>query len=101
MYALAWAASPDQTFVAPFLALATLEGHFIAPGIGDRRLTLNPIIVSLSLVSRTCLWRPVVASLAVPLLIMALIVADHPFPEGEPELATWRNGVLAYRALPG
>ncbi len=69
-----------------FLACATLEGHFITPGVMGRRLTLNPLTVFLSLVFWTWLWGPVGAFLAVPLLIMALVVVDHLFPEDEPEL---------------
>jgi predicted PurR-regulated permease PerM len=69
-----------------FLALATLEGHFITPSIMGHRLTLNPLTVFLSLVFWTWLWGPVGAFLAVPLLIMALVVVDHLFPEDEPEL---------------
>jgi predicted PurR-regulated permease PerM len=69
-----------------FLALATLEGHFITPSVIGRRLTLNPLTVFLSLVFWAWLWGPVGAFLAVPLLIMALVVVDHLFPEDEPEL---------------
>jgi predicted PurR-regulated permease PerM len=69
-----------------FLALATLEGHFVTPSIIGHRLTLNPLTVFLSLVFWTWLWGPVGAFLAVPLLIMALVVVDHLFPEDEPEL---------------
>jgi predicted PurR-regulated permease PerM len=69
-----------------FLALATLEGHFITPSIMGHRLTLNPLTVFLSLVFWTWLWGPVGAFLAVPLVIMALVVIDHLFPEDEPEL---------------
>jgi predicted PurR-regulated permease PerM len=80
--------SLTQALVAPllFLALATLEGHFITPSIIGRRLTLNPLMVFLSLVFWTWLWGPVGAFLAVPLLIMALVVGEHLFPEDEPEL---------------
>jgi len=79
-----------HALVAPliFLGLATLEGHFITPAVMGRRLTLNPLTVFLSLVFWTWLWGPVGAFLAVPLLIMALVVIDHLFPENEPELPT-------------
>jgi predicted PurR-regulated permease PerM len=79
-----------HALVAPliFLGLATLEGHFITPSIMGRRLTLNPLTVFLSLVFWTWLWGPVGAFLAVPLLIVALVVIDHLFPENEPELPT-------------
>jgi predicted PurR-regulated permease PerM len=69
-----------------FLALATLEGHFITPSVMGHRLTLNPLVVFLSLVFWTWLWGPVGAFLAVPILIMAMVVVDHLFPEDEPEL---------------
>ncbi len=77
-----------QALLAPllFLALATLEGHFVTPSIMGRRLTLNPLTVFLSLVFWTWLWGPVGAFLAVPLLIMALVVIDHLFPDDGREL---------------
>jgi predicted PurR-regulated permease PerM len=77
-----------HALIAPllFLALATLEGHFVTPSIMGRRLTLNPLTVFLSLVFWTWLWGPVGAFLAVPLLIMALVVIDHLFPEDGREL---------------
>jgi predicted PurR-regulated permease PerM len=79
-----------QALLAPvlFLALATLEGHFVTPSIIGHRLTLNPLTVFLSLVFWTWLWGPVGAFLAVPLLIMALVVIGHLFREDEPELPT-------------
>jgi len=79
-----------QALFAPvlFLALATLEGHFVTPSIIGHRLTLNPLTVFLSLVFWTWLWGPVGAFLAVPLLIMALVVIGHLFREDEPELPT-------------
>jgi predicted PurR-regulated permease PerM len=79
-----------HALVAPliFLALATLEGHFVTPSIMGRRLTLNPLTVFLSLVFWTWLWGPVGAFLAVPLLIVVLVVIGHLFPENEPELPT-------------
>jgi predicted PurR-regulated permease PerM len=80
--------SLTQALIAPliFLALATLEGHFITPSIMGHRLTLNPLTVFLSLVFWTWLWGVVGAFLAVPLLIVALVVIGHLFPEDEPEL---------------
>ncbi len=49
-----------HALIAPllFLALATLEGHFITPSIMGRRLTLNPLTVFLSLVFWTWLVGP-------------------------------------------
>jgi predicted PurR-regulated permease PerM len=80
--------SLTHALIAPliFLTLATLEGHFITPSIMGHRLTLNPLTVFLSLVFWTWLWGFVGAFLAVPLLIVALVVIGHLFPEDEPEL---------------
>ena len=77
-----------QALLAPalFLGLATLEGHFVTPSIMGHRLTLNALTVFLSLVFWTWLWGPVGAFLAVPLLIVAMVVIDHLFPQDEPEL---------------
>ncbi len=77
-----------HALIAPllFLALATLEGHFVTPSIMGRKLTLNPLTVFLSLIFWTWLWGPIGAFLAVPLLIMALVVIDHLFPEDGREL---------------
>jgi predicted PurR-regulated permease PerM len=79
-----------HALAAPLLyfAFATLEGHFITPAIIGRRLTLNPLTVFLSLIFWTWLWGPVGAFLAVPLLIMGLVAANHLFPDDEPALPT-------------
>jgi predicted PurR-regulated permease PerM len=77
-----------QAVVAPacFVALATLEGHFITPSIMGRRLTLNPLNVFLALAFWTWLWGPIGAFLAVPLLITALVTLKHLFPKPEVNL---------------
>jgi predicted PurR-regulated permease PerM len=68
-----------QALLAPILyvALTTIEGHFITPSIMGRRLTLNPLIVFLALAFWTWLWGPVGAFLAVPILIAALAAIRH------------------------
>lgn len=75
----------SHALIAPalYLAFSTLEGHFITPGIMGRRLTLNPLIVFLSLVFWTWLWGPVGAFLAVPILIVLLVISSHLFPKDE------------------
>jgi predicted PurR-regulated permease PerM len=74
-----------QALVAPacFIAMTTLEGHFITPSIMGRRLTLNPLNVFLALAFWTWLWGPIGAFLAVPLLITALVSLKHLFPKPE------------------
>jgi len=75
--------SLSHALIAPalYLAFTTLEGHFITPGIMGRRLTLNPLIVFLSLVFWTWLWGPIGAFLAVPIVIMLLVISSHVFPK--------------------
>lgn len=77
-----------QAILAPllFVAIATVEGHFLTPGIVGRKLTLNPLTVFLSLVFWTWLWGPVGAFLAVPLLIIGLVAVTHLFPDDDPSL---------------
>jgi predicted PurR-regulated permease PerM len=77
-----------QALVAPalFVAMTTLEGHFITPAIMGQRLTLNPLNVFLALAFWTWLWGPIGAFLAVPLLIVALVVWNHMFPKSEIDL---------------
>jgi predicted PurR-regulated permease PerM len=77
-----------QAALAPalFLAIATLEGHFITPSIVGRRLTLSPFLVFLALVFWTWLWGPIGAFLAVPLLIVSFVVLGHLLPREEMNL---------------
>lgn len=69
-----------------YLAFATLEGHFITPGIVGRQFTLNPLTVFMALVFWSWLWGPMGAFLAVPLLIIGLVAVVHLFPKHVPEL---------------
>ena len=75
--------SLTHALIAPalYLGFTTLEGHFITPGIMGRRLTLNPLVVFLSLVFWTWLWGPVGAFLAVPIVIVLLVISSHVFPK--------------------
>jgi predicted PurR-regulated permease PerM len=75
----------SHALIAPllYLGFTTLEGHFITPSIMGRRLTLNPMVVFLSLVFWTWIWGPVGAFLAVPILIVMLVIVSHVFPKDE------------------
>lgn len=66
-----------------FVAIATIEGHFITPSIVGRRLTLSPFLVFLALAFWTWLWGPFGAFLATPLLIVSLVLLSHLFPSEE------------------
>ncbi len=71
---------------AAFIALTTIEGHFITPAVMGRKLTLNPMMVFLSLAFWTWLWGPMGAFLAVPLSIIALVTMNHLFPSTDTKL---------------
>jgi predicted PurR-regulated permease PerM len=77
-----------QAALAPalFVAVTTVEGHFITPSIVGRRLTLSPFIVFLALAFWTWLWGPIGAFLAVPLVIVSFVVLGHVFPREDASL---------------
>lgn len=64
-------------FPASYLVLATLEGNFITPLVMGRSLTLNPVIVLLSLVFWGWLWGIAGIILAVPILAAFKIFCAH------------------------
>jgi predicted PurR-regulated permease PerM len=80
--------SLGHAFLAPvcFVALTTVEGHFITPTIVGRRLTLNPLMVFMALAFWTWLWGPLGAFLAVPLSIIGLVIFNHLFPTDDVKL---------------
>jgi predicted PurR-regulated permease PerM len=64
-------------FPATYLAIATLEGQLITPMVLGRSLTLNPVIVLLSLTFWGWMWGIAGVILAVPLLAAFKIVCTH------------------------
>ena len=74
--------------IAPlaFVGIAFLEGHFVTPTIIGRRLELNALAVFIALAFWTWLWGPMGGFLSSPLLIVALILRDHLWPQSEPNL---------------
>jgi predicted PurR-regulated permease PerM len=64
-------------FPAVYLALGTLEGSFITPWIMGRSLTLNPVIILLSLTFWGWMWGIVGIILAVPILAAFKILCAH------------------------
>lgn len=77
-----------QASLAPalFVAIATVEGHFLTPSLVGRRLTLSPFVVFLALAFWTWLWGPIGAFLAVPLVIVSFVVLGHLLPREETSL---------------
>ena len=64
-------------FPAVYLALGTLEGSFITPWVMGRSLTLNPVIILISLVLWGWMWGIVGIILAVPILAAFKIFCAH------------------------
>ncbi|MEO7166265.1 MAG: AI-2E family transporter [Chthoniobacterales bacterium] len=64
-------------FPATYLFLATLEGNFITPFVMGRSLTLNPVLVLLSLTFWGWMWGIVGIILAVPILAAFKIFCSH------------------------
>jgi predicted PurR-regulated permease PerM len=77
-----------EAFIPPalFLALATVEGHFLTPNILGQRFTLSPLAVFLSLAFWTWLWGPIGAFLSVPFLMIGIVACGHLFAKQETEL---------------
>lgn len=90
LFAVGLVAMPTlfQAALAPalFVAIATVEGHFITPSVVGRRLTLSPFIVFLALAFWTWLWGPIGAFLAVPLVIVSFVILGHLLPRDEASL---------------
>ena len=64
-------------FPAVYLAFGVLEGSFITPWIMGRSLTLNPVIILLSLTFWGWMWGIVGIILAVPILAAFKIFCAH------------------------
>jgi predicted PurR-regulated permease PerM len=64
-------------FPAVYLAFGTLEGSFITPWVMGRSLTLNPVIILLSLTFWGWMWGIVGIILAVPILAAFKIFYAH------------------------
>ena len=72
------------TFV--FIAITTVEGHFLTPSLIGRHLTLRPFVIFLALAFWTWLWGPAGAFLAAPLLIVVLVILGELEPDNDPRL---------------
>jgi predicted PurR-regulated permease PerM len=64
-------------FPLSYFVLATLEGNFITPMVMGRSLTLNPVLVLLSLTFWGWMWGIIGIILAVPILAAFKIFCSH------------------------
>lgn len=80
--------STSEALAAPlaYIAMTTVEGHFITPALMGRRMTLNPFAVFLAIGFWTWMWGPIGAFVAVPILMTTIVTFRHLFPDSSPEL---------------
>jgi predicted PurR-regulated permease PerM len=60
-----------------YFALETIEGQLITPYLTGRSLTLNPVMIFVSMLLWAWLWGVVGALMAVPILMTLKIFCDH------------------------
>ncbi len=70
--------------VATFVCCHLIESNLITPALVGRRLTINPLLILVSLSFWGWVWGPVGALLAVPILIIVKTVLDA---AGKPDIA--------------
>jgi predicted PurR-regulated permease PerM len=69
-----------------YIAMTTIEGHFLTPTIMGRNMLLNPFAVFLAIGFWTWMWGPIGAFVAVPVLMTTTVTFRHLFPTELPEL---------------
>jgi len=70
----AWSFLP----VAIFVSLNMVEAQFVTPTLVGQQMSLNPLLVFLSLVGWLWLWGPVGGLVAIPVLVWALYMLTSP-----------------------
>ena len=62
---------------AVFFLLTLIEGQILMPFITGRRLTLNPVVIFLSMLFWGWLWGVIGMLMAVPIAMVLRIVSEH------------------------
>lgn len=62
---------------AVFLAITTIEGYLITPAALGNQLTLNPLLIFLSLVLWYAMWGVIGALLTVPILVVIKVILER------------------------
>lgn len=60
-----------------FMALTSLEGQFVTPYFVSRRLSLNEVVVFVTVALWAWLWSVIGMVVAVPTLVVLRVLADH------------------------
>ena len=66
--------------VAPafsYMILNGIEGQFVTPSLIGRNMSVNPLLVFLSLIFGLWLWGPIGGIVAIPLLLWVLVLNDE------------------------
>lgn len=67
---------------AAYVTLNTIEGQFVTPTLVGRHMSVNPLLVFLSLIFGLWLWGPIGGIVAIPLLLWILVlnnaIAERP-----------------------
>lgn len=66
---------------AAFLILNMAEAQFVTPAFVGRSMALNPLLVFVSIVFWIWFWGPVGGIIAIPVLLIAMALANHPATE--------------------
>jgi predicted PurR-regulated permease PerM len=61
---------------AIFLSLNMLEAQFVTPAFVGRHISVNPLLIFVSLVFWLWLWGPIGGIIAIPVLVIALALLD-------------------------
>ncbi len=76
--------------MAAFVALNITEGQFVTPMLVGRHMSVNPLLVFLSLVFWLWLWGPLGGVIAIPILIWCLAITGQlGQPETDLRLRRW------------
>jgi len=59
---------------ALYMAMNATEGQFVTPALVGKRMSVNPLLVFLSLAFWLWLWRPIGGIIAIPLLIWSIAI---------------------------
>ncbi len=59
---------------ATYVFMNAIEGQFVTPSLVGRQMSVNPLLVFLSLVTWLWIWGPIGGVVAIPLLVWAMVL---------------------------